>query len=246
MNARKLILLMGVFCLFSAKALADRPLERGEILQIFEQLTSQPKKTWISAGTIQASHLEYRSPKTTDPKEINAAIRATVQSYQDSSNESKLVESLRKMEVDAIPFNVRYKLSNESTMNSVVLIKFDGERFLWEININDRTDTVIPDKDTEDNFMARRFYSDWNQRRIFVWDGESYTTYFLPGNHAIVERRNPGLMLTKINGDKSVQPGKEKHQDQDPHTPPEHAPSAIACQPPYSHAWVTNCDCYGS
>jgi hypothetical protein len=35
--------------------------------------------------------------------------------------------------------------------------------------------------------MTEQFDLDWNARRIFVWDGEKYTTYFLPGNHAIVD-----------------------------------------------------------
>lgn len=38
---------------------ADRQLERSEILQTFQVLTAQPRKTWISAGTIKATHLEY-------------------------------------------------------------------------------------------------------------------------------------------------------------------------------------------
>jgi hypothetical protein len=35
--------------------------------------------------------------------------------------------------------------------------------------------------------MTEQFNLDWNGRRIFAWDGEKYTTYFLPGNHAIVD-----------------------------------------------------------
>ena len=35
--------------------------------------------------------------------------------------------------------------------------------------------------------MTGQFDLNWNGRRIFVWDGENYTTYFLPGNHAIVD-----------------------------------------------------------
>jgi hypothetical protein len=72
-------------------------------------------------------------------------------------------------------------------MNSTVVVRFDGERFYWEINVQSRTDSIKPDKDLEDNFMTRQFDLGWNARRIFVWDGEKYTTYFLPGNHAIVD-----------------------------------------------------------
>ncbi len=65
-----IILLLSVSCV----TFADRQLDRAEILQIFEKLTSQPKKTWIPAGTIEATHEEYRAPKTTELNEINNRI----------------------------------------------------------------------------------------------------------------------------------------------------------------------------
>lgn len=187
MKTRMMLVMVGALCLFSIEALADRTLDRGEVLQIFKQLTSQPRKTWIQAGTIQANHEEYKAPKTTDQNEINAAIRAKVQEHQRDLNNSKLDESLRTMDFDAIPFNVRYELANEYTMKTSVVVKFDGERFYWEINVDSRADSVIPDKNVEENFMVHRFDREWNQKRIFAWDGEKYTTYFLPGNHAIVD-----------------------------------------------------------
>jgi hypothetical protein len=200
MKTQILLILMatGFLCLFSAEALADRTLERSEILQIFEQLTSQPRNTWIPAGTIQASHEEYKAPKTTDPNAIKAAIRAKIQEHQGNLNKAKLDESLRKMDFDVIPFNVRHEMANEYTMKSSVVVKFDGERFYWEINVNSRTDSVSPDKDVAENFMTRRFDRDWNQKRIFAWDGEKYTTYFLPGNHAIVD--STGTTPHVVNG----------------------------------------------
>lgn len=181
-------ILIGVFLLFvSCPAFADRPLDRAEILQIFQQLTSQPKKTWISAGTIKATHEEYRAPKTTDTNEINNRIKEEIADYQKNSNKRELTEDIQKMKLDAIPFNIRHKLSNEYTMNSSVIVKFDGEKFYWEINADSRTDSVKPSKDLINNFMTEQFDMNWNARRIFVWDGEKYTTYFLPGNHATVD-----------------------------------------------------------
>jgi hypothetical protein len=102
------------------------------------------------------------------------------------------------MKLDAIPFDVRYRLSNEYTMNSTVVIRFDGERFYWEINVQSRTDSIKPDKDLEDNFMTRQFDMGWNAKRIFAWDGEKYTTYFLPGNHAVVD--STGITPHVVNG----------------------------------------------
>jgi len=184
----KYFTLAGVFLLsVSCAAFADRPLDRAEILQIFQQLTNQPKQTWIPAGTIKAAHKEYRAPKTTDVNEINSQIKKEMTEYQNSSNKRELTEDLQKMKFDVIPFNVRHKLSNEYTMNSSVVVKFDGERFYWEINVDSRTDSVKPGKDQTDNFMTNHFDLNWNARRIFAWDGEKYTTYFLPGNHTIVD-----------------------------------------------------------
>ena len=47
--------------LFQSFAFANRELNRAEILQIFQILTEQPRRTWISAGTINADHQEYKA-----------------------------------------------------------------------------------------------------------------------------------------------------------------------------------------
>jgi len=187
MKTNHFILAIVILLLTGSLAFADRPLDRAEILQIFEKLTSQPRKTWMPAGTIRATHEEYKAPEITDFNEINNRIKEKIAEYQSKSDKQELDENLQKMELDAMPFNVRYELSNEYAMNSAVIVKFDGERFYWEINVDSRTDSVNPDKDLEGNFMTNRFDLDWNARRIFAWDGEEYTTYFLPGNHAIVD-----------------------------------------------------------
>jgi hypothetical protein len=182
-----IILASLLFSFAGSAAFADRPLDKAEILQIFQRLTNQPKKTWLPAGMIKATHEEYKAAKTTDANEISNRIKEKVAEYQNSSNKRELTESLQKMELDAIPFNVCYELSNEYTMNSSVVVKFDGERFYWEIEVNSRTDSIKPAKDIEGNFMSRKFDLDWNAKRIFAWDGEKYTTYFLPGNQAIID-----------------------------------------------------------
>ncbi|MBN1392777.1 MAG: hypothetical protein JW947_08255 [Sedimentisphaerales bacterium] len=171
----------------SGIAFADRPMERKEILQIFQKLTNQPRKTWIPAGTIQAAHEEYKAPKTIDEIALNRQIKSEIQQYQNDPKKRELTEEMQKMRLDAEAFNARYRLSNKYTMGSTVIVKFDGDRFYWEINVTSRTDSVKPGKDLAGNFMTENFDLDWNSRRIFAWDGEKYTTYFLPGNHAIVD-----------------------------------------------------------
>jgi hypothetical protein len=166
---------------------ADRELARTEILEIFQQLTGRPRTTWIPEGTIEATHEEYRAPTTTDPSEIRAEISRRIQEYQSNPNKRELTEHLRKMRLDAIPFNVRYELSNEYTMSSTVVVRFDGERFYWEINVDSRSDSVAPSAELDHNFMAKHFDLNLNTRRAFAWDGTEYTVYFQGGNHAIVD-----------------------------------------------------------
>ena len=184
--------ILTIWCLFSISGIAfgDRQLERAEILQILQKLTSQPRKTWIAAGTIQATHEEYRAPKITDAGTISTEITKAIQEYQNSPNKLELTEELQKMKLDAIPFNVRYRLSNENTMNSTVVVKFDGNGFYWEINVDSRKDSVVPSAALEDNFMTNQFNLEWNARRIFSWDGQKYTMYSLPANQVMVDTTN--------------------------------------------------------
>ena len=79
-----------VFVLFTSYlAFADRPLERAEILQVFEKLTSQPRKTWIPAGTIQATHEEFGTPEITDLNEINSLTKERIAEYQSRSGQTR-------------------------------------------------------------------------------------------------------------------------------------------------------------
>jgi len=187
MKTKQILSAVVFFLSFSCAAFADRELDRTEILQVFERLTSQPKKTWIPAGTIEAIHEEYRAPKTIDPNDINNQISKKIQEYQSNPDKRELTENLQKMKLVAIPFNVRNELSSEYTMNSTVSVRFDGDRFYWEISVDSREDSVKPGADLAGNFMTEQFDLNWNAKRIFAWDGDKYTTYFLPGNHAIVD-----------------------------------------------------------
>ncbi|MBN2592777.1 MAG: hypothetical protein JXA81_04655 [Sedimentisphaerales bacterium] len=196
--------LLTILCLFSVSGIAfgDRQLEKAEILQILQCLTNQPRKTWISAGTIQATHEEYRAPKVTDAGEINNRIKQAVQEYQNNPNKRELTEELQKMRLDAIPFNIRYRLSNEYTMNSLVTVKYDGNRFYWEINVDSRSDSIRPDAILEANYMTRRFNLNWNADRIFAWDGQKYTVYSQSGKTATVD--TTGMIPHVVNGPLTV------------------------------------------
>jgi hypothetical protein len=182
-----------IFASFCETVSVDRPLERTETLKIFETLTRLPRKTWIPSGTICARHEEYRAPEITDTNEIGGRTNRELQSYLENPNKLELTKKLQQMKLEAIPFNVRYKLSNEYTMVSNVVVKFDGSSFYWEIDVDSRTDSVKPTVELAGNFFTEEFDLDWNQRRVFAWDGEKYITYFRPGNHAIVTNIPSGI-----------------------------------------------------
>jgi hypothetical protein len=198
MNTRNVVLAIVLSLSISCTALADRELDRTEILEIFEKLTSQPQKTWISAGTIEAKHEEYRASKTANMADINSQIAEMINTYQGNMKKRELTTGLQKMKLDAMPFNVRYKQSNTYTMNSNVIVRYDGDRFYWEIDVSSRTDSVIPEASLEGNYMTDEFNLNYNKRRIFAWDGQKYTHYFLPGNHALVD--TAGSKPRAVNG----------------------------------------------
>jgi bacteriocin-like protein len=141
-----------VILLFIAQslALADRQLNRTEILQIFKTLTNQPRKTWIPCGVIEATHLEY-------------------------------------------------KPSNGYMIESTVVVKYDGDRFYWETNIDSYTRQTEPQLNPRSNSSGDDFDLSWNKKRVFAWDGERYTMYFRPSNRAIVNE-NPNDVLITVNG----------------------------------------------
>ena len=192
MRSTILTLLIAVF--FTGTVFADRPLEREEIVQIFEVLTSQPKHTWIPSGIICAEHEEYRAPaEKVALEEINERVYQEVNAYRAKPNKIHPQKKQQQMKLEAIPYNVRYKLSNEYTMKSNVIVKFDGERFYWEINVNSRADSMQPPADLVDNYFAEKFDLDWNQKRVFAWDGRKYINYFRPGNQAIITDTPSGV-----------------------------------------------------
>ncbi len=176
-----------VFFLMVGVVFADRPMGDSETKQILKKLTAEAQLTWISKGTIEAAHTEYRAPETSDVNEVNNEIAIATERYVNDPRKPEAVEYLQKMRRDAIPFNVKYKMLNEYTMNSRVIVKFDGIRFYWDIEVLSRDDSVKPGNDLRGNIMGRQFNPDWNGHRIFAWDGQEYVMYSLSMNHAVVK-----------------------------------------------------------
>jgi hypothetical protein len=188
MKTRDTVLLMSALCVcMTAVASGQKGLPPGEVLQILKTLTSQPRDTWIPAGTIEAAHREYGAPKTTDPVQIRDEINAAVKQYQGQAKKIERTQELQQMKLAAIPFNTRYKLANEHTMDSSVTVKYDGQRFYWEIYIDSRQDSVQPDSTLAGNYMTDEIDVNFNRHRIFAWDGAEYTVYSVSGSRAGVD-----------------------------------------------------------
>lgn len=191
------IVVVASLCL-TAVASGQRTLERAEILNIFEELASRPRTTWIPAGTIEATRRQYGAPKITDAATLSAEIENRVRAYQNDTNKRELTEALQKMTLDAIPFNTRYRLANEYTMNSVVAVKYDGDRFHWRIDITSRQDSIVPGAELAGNYMTEQFDVSGNRQRIFAWDGRQYTIYSASGRQATVDAA--GVYPRAVNG----------------------------------------------
>ena len=87
-----------------------------------------------------------------------------------------------------------YKKSTGCMTESTVTVKYDGDRFYLEINIDSRTKQHNDKKLSKDDFDLK-----WNKRRVFVWDGERYTMYFKSGNYAIIQE-NPSDIPVVVSG----------------------------------------------
>jgi hypothetical protein len=128
--------------------LADRQLDRSEILRIFQMLTAEQHKTWMPAGTIVAMHEEYK-----------AATKSTAQ----------------------------ISISSEYRMTTNVTVRYNGEKFYWQIDVLSRTDSVNADSNAPNTDGTGQFDLNANRSRIFAWDGQKYSMYFRPANNVIVQ-----------------------------------------------------------
>jgi len=166
---------------------AERVLDRDETLEILKELTSRNRTTWISAGVIEGTHEAYRAPITTDEETIERQIQQEIEGFEANPDKRLRSEKVQKLYLEAIPFNVRYRLANESMTLSNEVVKYDGQRFYWEIDIASRSDSVDPTADLIDNYMTEDFDLTWNERRIYAWDGSNYTIYSPSGKYATVD-----------------------------------------------------------
>lgn len=81
-----------------------------------------------------------------------------------------------------------YSASDDIATESTEQIKYDGNKFFWEIDISlDKTSKNVA-KDLKKN-----------AKRLFVWDGDRYSMYFASTNNAIVSE-DSGQIPVNVNG----------------------------------------------
>lgn len=190
MKNPSIALILALVLSITVSSQAQRVLDEDETLDILKELTRRGRTTWISAGVIEASHEAYVAPTTTDEDAIERQIQQEIKSFEANPDEILCSEELQASYLEAIPFNVRYRLANESTTSSSEVVKYDGERFYWKISINSRNDSVYPTGDLADNYMTEAFDLTWNEQRIYAWDGATYTIYSVSGQYATVDADN--------------------------------------------------------
>ena len=134
-----------------------------------------------------ATHEEYRAARTTDEARIEAEIQRQIEAYEANPNKAEVTPEAQDMALQAIPFNVRYKLANEYRMTSKVTIKYDGSNFSWSIDAASRSDSVSLPDDLKNNYFVRYFNMDWNANRVFTWDGQKYTIQMTSAKQAMVD-----------------------------------------------------------
>ena len=198
MKTKLFLVSLVLIFIFSSTCLADRVLDRSEVLQLLEQLTAQPKGTWIPAGRIESTHEKFRAAKTTDENQIKAKILENVSTYRSSTNKRQRTEHLQKLALDAVPFNTRYLLSNEYTMISSESVTYDGEQYRWEINVQSRNDSVKREKKLRGNYMTDQFNMELNARKIYAWHGGEYVKYSPLARHCYVDPA--GKLPHNVNG----------------------------------------------
>lgn len=88
--------------------------------------------------------------------------------------------------------HIEYSVSDGVVIESTEQVKYDGNRFYWEIDI-------LLDKIS--NSLAKDLAKELkkNAKRIFVWDGERYFMYFASTNNAIVNEDSVGMPVN-VNG----------------------------------------------
>lgn len=199
MKSSAIALTIGVLVCLGTAAWGQQALPNTQVQDILQQVTSHPRNTWVTAGTIVATHTEHGDPKTTSETEIQSAITQASTQYAMSANTLEKSSAVGNDKANAIPFNIRYKLANKWDMTSTVTVKYDNGRFYWDIQVSSRSDSIKPaDYGVAGNDMTDQFDLSGNRHRTFAWDGQEYTVYSAGTKQARIDAA--GVLPHAVNG----------------------------------------------
>ena len=187
MNSKTSIISVVILLLLGCISYGDGEFSNSEKESLFHELINNSRTTWIQAGAIEVTREQYKAPTTTDENEILSEISKRIQDYQNNEDKPEKAEYLQKMKLDATPFNTRYQMSNEYTMKTTNVLKYDGTRFYLDITVDSREDSVKLPYELKGNYKTEEFNMDWNSRRISCFDGEKEIMYTPSINHALIE-----------------------------------------------------------
>jgi len=89
--------------------------------------------------------------------------------------------------------HIEYSQLTEAITESTEQVRFDGDKFYWEISISPL--------DGDESNLAEQVATDLknNAERVFAWDGSEYTMYFVSGDNAMIFK-DPSGMPINVNG----------------------------------------------
>lgn len=195
---------LGLLLLIVPCSLWAKTLSTAEVRSLLKELTSQPQTGWIETGEIKGTLVEESWPTYYySDQEIETRTKAEIEVFQTNPPAHLKGVDLIHDHLEAIPFDVRYAYRASTLKESTIVIRVDGERYYWEINLLAFRDLVDLKEDPgipyhltsmDEAYFAtadpaphaiKRFHPGWNKQRIFSWDGQEYTNYNVSPTHKI-------------------------------------------------------------
>lgn len=168
-------------------ASAERILTESQLESLIQKLTENPRRTWLTQGSLKVVHTYYQAPAVLDEQEILSMIAEKTDDYNNNPEKAQKSAFLQAKFLEAIPFNVRYDHQNESTTVTTEYIKVDGARFYHESCIDSHQDTITPTHLQAENHLVNQLNVETNKRKIYSYDGKRNAKYIKSANFALLE-----------------------------------------------------------
>ena len=178
-----LVFVLLTACLGSAQTSLDKT----SVQAVIDTLTQSPREVWLSQGTLKVTRTAYQAPRVTTESQIQSQIQQDLKDYDNNPDKPEQAPEWQTVRRDAIPFNTRYDLSNESTTQTTETIQVSGDKFYREVTILYRSDSVQPEANPQQRLSLHIPDVDANRDRAFVYDGQKLTRYYRSVNTAVVE-----------------------------------------------------------